>query len=348
MDNNELQHWGIKGQKWGLRRFQNPDGSLTAAGRKRYGEEKDEPKKETSKPKTKEEVLKSGSARELMELKGNLTNKEYEDVFRRLDYEKKMSAYSESETKTGLDKLSDIMTKVDHIRANSQKAIDAYNVVAKVNNAFNPSFRLPPIDGSINRALKSVEDASDAAKKAIADARKDAKTADKLDKIEKDVAKKGDKALDGLTTNEIKELNARTANKKAVANTLKDKKVDEPEAKPKTETETKPTAAENSSKTETSKVDNVISKLSDKKVDVDPDTLPTLYVSDSYSKVKLSSLTGKTTSKKANSSESASKTRERTAKAVSAWYKAGHSVAEIAKKYGMSESAIYKMIEELQ
>ena len=35
--NNELTHWGIKGQKWGVRRYQNKDGSLTAAGRERYG-----------------------------------------------------------------------------------------------------------------------------------------------------------------------------------------------------------------------------------------------------------------------------------------------------------------------
>ena len=31
----ELYHHGIKGQKWGVRRFQNKDGSLTPAGRKR-------------------------------------------------------------------------------------------------------------------------------------------------------------------------------------------------------------------------------------------------------------------------------------------------------------------------
>lgn len=31
-----LAHHGIKGQKWGVRRFQNPDGSLTPAGRERY------------------------------------------------------------------------------------------------------------------------------------------------------------------------------------------------------------------------------------------------------------------------------------------------------------------------
>ena len=34
---DELYHHGIKGQKWGVRRFQNPDGSLTSEGMKRYG-----------------------------------------------------------------------------------------------------------------------------------------------------------------------------------------------------------------------------------------------------------------------------------------------------------------------
>lgn len=34
---DELYHHGIKGQRWGVRRFQNPDGSLKAAGAKRYG-----------------------------------------------------------------------------------------------------------------------------------------------------------------------------------------------------------------------------------------------------------------------------------------------------------------------
>ena len=33
---SELRHHGIKGQKWGVRRFQNSDGSLTPAGAKRY------------------------------------------------------------------------------------------------------------------------------------------------------------------------------------------------------------------------------------------------------------------------------------------------------------------------
>lgn len=36
-DTHSLEHYGVKGQKWGIRRFQNSDGTLTSAGKQRYG-----------------------------------------------------------------------------------------------------------------------------------------------------------------------------------------------------------------------------------------------------------------------------------------------------------------------
>ncbi len=39
--NTYLAHHGVKGMKWGVRRFQNPDGSLTGAGRRRYEKDAD-------------------------------------------------------------------------------------------------------------------------------------------------------------------------------------------------------------------------------------------------------------------------------------------------------------------
>lgn len=38
MMSNYIKHHGIKGMKWGVRRFQNADGSLTAKGKQRYGD----------------------------------------------------------------------------------------------------------------------------------------------------------------------------------------------------------------------------------------------------------------------------------------------------------------------
>lgn len=35
MSNDYIYHYGIKGQKWGVRRYQNEDGTLTSAGKKR-------------------------------------------------------------------------------------------------------------------------------------------------------------------------------------------------------------------------------------------------------------------------------------------------------------------------
>jgi len=41
MEKNELKHDGLKGMKWGVRRYRNYDGTLTEAGKKRYYKDAD-------------------------------------------------------------------------------------------------------------------------------------------------------------------------------------------------------------------------------------------------------------------------------------------------------------------
>lgn len=73
---NSLIHHGIKGQRWGIRRFQNEDGTLTAKGKKRYGdsESNDNPKpKKKSKHRLalEESYLKKGLSQEEAEKKAS-------------------------------------------------------------------------------------------------------------------------------------------------------------------------------------------------------------------------------------------------------------------------------------
>lgn len=89
---DELCHYGIRGMRWGIRRYQNPDGSLTTAGRNRYSTGKHRSiftrKKTTSKVKTKpaEEKPKQKSVSEMSdaELNAFLNRKRLEQQYYQL------------------------------------------------------------------------------------------------------------------------------------------------------------------------------------------------------------------------------------------------------------------------
>lgn len=79
MSTYELYHHGILGMKWGVRRYQNRDGSLTAKGKKRYG--KDGVTSEASTPK--QTVVKKPPVK-------RLTNEELQEKQNRLQLEKRV------------------------------------------------------------------------------------------------------------------------------------------------------------------------------------------------------------------------------------------------------------------
>lgn len=60
-ESNYLAHYGILGMKWGVRRYQNADGSLTTEGKERYGSGGNVGETISKKAKTAKNVLKSNS-----------------------------------------------------------------------------------------------------------------------------------------------------------------------------------------------------------------------------------------------------------------------------------------------
>ena len=136
-----LYHWGIKGQKWGVRRYQNPDGTLTAEGKARYNADKFENMTEANKIKYQTDIdnevrgkldsagnIAKGvkdatdSARQIVVSQGhvergtypNLTDKELQDKINRLSLEQRYSDLK-GETKyvkSGGEKAKEILQTV--------------------------------------------------------------------------------------------------------------------------------------------------------------------------------------------------------------------------------------------
>lgn len=105
MDNTAcLEHHGIKGMRWGIRRFQNKDGSLTPLGKKRAKGEDDEKKEETVEEK-RARVLKSTNAKEIYENRDVLTTAEINERLNRIDTEARLAKVAEGTKKSGMDRV---------------------------------------------------------------------------------------------------------------------------------------------------------------------------------------------------------------------------------------------------
>lgn len=98
MENNELYHWGIKGMRWGRRRYQNQDGSLTPEGKKRYGEAPDKNSDDTS------EDFKRARAKSVSQM----SDKELQEAVTRLQREKLYSDYTKPKKSKGQEYLNKI------------------------------------------------------------------------------------------------------------------------------------------------------------------------------------------------------------------------------------------------
>lgn len=219
-----FEHHGIKGQKWGIRRFQPYRQGMKVAGGKVVGAAKKvkqrfkdigdaRQKKKAAKVKAKavkkaqvtrkanadyeaekKKAIESGSIEDLAKFKGKLTNEEYSKAFLRLQNEKKMSDMVAANQKTVWDTIDKGMSIVQKVGGYANTIATAKENFTKLDKAFN------------GERDKAAEDA----KKSVKEAEKNRALTQvtnitELDKVQKDLNLNADDYAKGLRIISTKE-----------------------------------------------------------------------------------------------------------------------------------------------
>ena len=141
---DELYHFGIKGQKWGIRRYQNPDGTLTPAGKERYGTDTQQKKQKNtaSSPKKKAKDEKRAYRRKLIKDASNvhkMSDKELLEKIGRLEKEQKlMNLTYERLTSSGDPAKNTMIQAGKRIVGAALAGLGAYTGAAILTGEFNP------------------------------------------------------------------------------------------------------------------------------------------------------------------------------------------------------------------
>lgn len=152
MDENAsdfIEHYGILGMKWGIRRYQNPDGSLTELGRSRLA------KREGRFERRKEKAITKGDVAFAYKHRDRFTESDFNRIKKIVDEKVK---YSELSNKVAKMKADSLKRKLDMIVPVQQFT---NNTLGTINNVLNLADRMNGGKGSDNFELRVFDEDGD-------------------------------------------------------------------------------------------------------------------------------------------------------------------------------------------